>query len=59
MESKRSEYRSFEELIDDIELFYAFYIENCPDYAGKKLIILEFLTKALKDAAREFIVKEE
>jgi hypothetical protein len=54
-EKRRAEYKSFDDFEEDIDLFYSFYMEKCPDFENRKLIILEFLTKVLKENAKHFI----
>ena len=50
-----NKYTKFEEYEEDINIFYQFYMEKCPDFENKKLIILEFLTKDLRESAKHFI----
>lgn len=57
-EKKRAEYKTFEEFEDDVDLFYAFYMDSCPDFDNRKLIILEFLTKILRETAKFFVQRD-
>lgn len=52
---KNNEYKTFHEFERDIKFFQAFFLENGPNGPNKRLIINEFLQKALVDGANHYL----
>lgn len=52
---KNNEYKSFHDFERDVKLFHSYFLENGPNGPNKRVIISEFLQKALYDGANLFI----
>ena len=52
---KNNEYKAYNEFERDIRFFQSYFLENGPNGPNKRVIINEFIQKALSDGASFFV----